>query len=140
MKLHELFESEPKTPDEEEGFLSPLSTGHKKTIDIIGLGSILGRNYLTLGPHAHTAKRKLRQVGMYRPELESALNNLVRKKGPDGSCKNEILDWIETHEPETYTELKIKPLDRDPKTGKPRQEGRVSRDDTTGRLSPITSG
>jgi len=91
-----------------------------------------------LGPHAHTAKRKLRQVGMYRPELETALNSLVRKKGPDGSCKNEILDWIETHEPETYTELQIKQLDRDPKTGKPRQEGRVSRDDTTGRLSPLT--
>lgn len=139
MRLQELLESNHYNyEDETDGHLSPLSDGHKKTIDIIGLASVLGRNFLTLGKHAHIAKHKLRQVGMYRSNLEEMLNSLVRQKGPDGSCKNEILDWIESHEPETYTELQIKQLTTDPKTKQPRSQGRLSRVDTTGRLSPIT--
>lgn len=138
MRLSELFERAEERDSSIEGNLSPLSTGHKKTIDIIGLGSLLGRNFLELGPHAHTAKRELRRVGMYRPELETELNRLVRRKGPEGSCKNEILDWIETNEPETYTELQIRQLNIDPKTRKPRSQGRISRYNFDGRLSPIT--
>jgi hypothetical protein len=141
MRLYELIESKEVDDKTREGNLSPFSSGHKKTIDIIGLASLLGRNLLRLGQNGDNAKKCLRQVGMYRPELETALTRLGKDKGPDGCCKNEILNWIEYHEPETNTELQVKQLDRDPCSGEPNKYKRKTvGDNDEGRLSPISGG
>lgn len=139
MRLYELLESRKTDTDQTlEGDLSPLSQGHKKLIDIIGLGSLLGRNFLRCGPNGDNAKKRLRQVGMYRPELEIALTALGKEAGANKCCKNEILDWIEINEPETYAELRIGQLSNDPCTGKPTARSRQVYDNTDGRLSPIS--
>ena len=138
MRLRELLETRDSLDQTREGNLSPLSDGHKKTIDIIGLASILGRNFLRLGENGNNAKKRMRQVGMYRPELEVMLTELGKRKGPEGCCKNEILTWIESHEPETNTELQIRPLDKDPCTGKPSEYGTKIQPNDDGRLSAIT--
>jgi len=138
MRLYELLESKETDSDQTlEGNRSPLSHGHKKLIDIIGLGSLLGRNFLRCGPDGNNAKKQLRQVGMYRPKLEMALTALGKEAGADKCCKNEILDWIEINEPESFTELQIRQLDRDPCSGEPTAKSR-QQDNDDGRLSPIS--
>jgi len=139
MRLYELLESKETDSDQTlEGSRSPLSHGHKKLIDIIGLGSLLGRNFLRCGPNGDNAKKSLRQVGMYRPKLEIALTSLGKTAGANKCCKNEILDWIEINEPETFAELQIRQLDKDPGTGEPTERSRQVHDNDDGRLSPIS--
>lgn len=139
MRLQELLESKETAVDHTlEGNRSPLSHGHKKLIDIIGLSSLLGRNFLRCGPDGNTAKKRLRQVGLYRPALELALTSLGKTAGADKCCKNEILDWIENNEPETYSELHIRQLDQDPCTGVRTNRSQRYDYNDSGRLSPIS--
>jgi hypothetical protein len=141
MRLQELLEQKfsPRKEDElaADGKLSPLSVGHKKTIDIIGLANIIGRNFVVLGPNADPIKHKLRQVGLYRPNLEDYLTAMAKQSGPNHCVKNALLDWIENYEPETFAELQIRQLPEDPVTHKPTEFSRTAPGNDDGRYSPI---
>ena len=142
MRLQELLEQQFSLRKEEDlaadGKLSPMSVGHKKTIDIIGLAHLLGRNFITLGDGAKPIKHSLRRVGMYRPELEDYLTALAKRQGENYCVKNDILTWLQHHEPETYTELQIRQLPEDPVTHKPTEYGKTIPSNDDGRFSPIT--
>jgi hypothetical protein len=141
MRLQELLEQKfsPRKEDElaADGKLSPMSVGHKKTIDIIGLANIVGRNFVVLGPNADLIKHKLRQVGLYRPNLEDYLTSLAEQSGPDHCVKNALLNWIKNYEPETFAELQIRQLPEDPVTHKPTEFGKSQYHNEDGRYSPI---
>jgi hypothetical protein len=141
MRLQELLEQRfsPRQEDDlaADGKLSPLSVGHKKTIDIIGLANIIGRNFVVLGHNAQSIKHKLRQVGLYRPNLEEYLTQVARHNGPDYCVKNTLLDWLQNYEPETFAELQIQQLPEDPVTHKPTEFGKTQSPNEDGRYSPI---